>query len=290
MRADHPVDSPSSIFPRLLGLILVACILSFALHPEAAKADAWLPLAGNGDVEPMVRYSYADQQFPSNSFSSATRPGSSEHETQIRITGEHGFGNGFSLDYDLRYGFLYRSKVKKGVKIVDTNNGLQEQRVGLNYALAQDISFADAIGLSVIGPGSSVTKIPGLDNGRWAAEPDYHLGFKPGFWKLTTNLDMGTRIFLDGGAAQFRTELEVRAPVVPGLHLAGKVFFVRSARLSAYNNARDRGELYNLLRVGVEAAYHLTDSIEPVVAYEDYLAGMGGHAAQRFTIGVKISY
>ena len=290
MRADRLVDRTTAMFLRRLGLALFACASLLTLRPEAANAGAWIPAAGSGDVEPMLRYSYANQQFPANSFSTATQPGSSEHETQLRITGEHGLGDGFSLDYDLRYGFLYRSKVKKGVKIVDTNNGLQEQRIGLNYALTQDASFADAIGLRVIVPGSSAAKIPGLDSGQWAAEPNYQLGFKPGFWKLTANLDLGTRIFLDGGAAQFRTELEVRAPIVHGLDLAGRLFFVRSARLGAYNGARDHGELYNLLRVGVEATYHLTDSIEPVVAYEDYLAGMGGHASQRFTIGVKISY
>ncbi len=290
MRSNRTASGNPGTALRLFGTVLAISTLLTGLFPAAARAGAWLPAAGSGDVEAMLRYDYADRQFPANSFSTATLPGSSEHKTQIRLLGEHGLGSGFSLDYDLRYGFLYRSKIRHGVKIVDTNGGLQDQTIGLNYGLTQGASFADAIGLGVVLPGSSATGSPGLDSGQWAAEPVYRLGFKPGFWNLTTDFDIGTRIFMDGGGAQFRTHLEIRAPVVHGLYLTGKFFFVRSARLSAYNDLRDHGELYNLFRVGVAAAFHLTDHIEPVVAYEDDVAGLGRHASQRFTIGIKISY
>jgi hypothetical protein len=290
MRPDGAATRKPGTALRRFGVALAICASLPALFPAAARAGAWLPAAGSGDVEALLRYDYADRQFPANSFSGATLPGSSEHKTQIRLLGEQGLGGGFSLDYDLRYGFLYRSKVRNGIRTVVTNDGLQDQKIGLNYGLTQDTGFADAIGLGVVLPGSSATGSPGLDSGQWAAEPVYRLGFKPGFWNLTTDFDIGTRIFMDGGAAQFRTHLEIRVPVVHGLHLAGKLFFVRSARLGAYNDLRDHGELYNLFRVGIEAAFHLTDHVEPVLAYEDDVAGAGRHASQRFTIGVKINY
>lgn len=116
------------------------------------------------------------------------------------------------------------------------------------------------------------------------------IGFKPGFWQMTGLWYVGPRIFTDGGIAQVRTELEVEAPVLHHLDLAGKVFYVRSAQLSSYNRLRDAGEVYNLLRLGVEARYKMADGFQPFVAYEDYVAGKGGHASQRVTIGIKVAY
>lgn len=275
---------------QIAGLALTAALSQAALSPVPAHAGAWVPAAGTGEVEPMLRYSFADRAFPANSFSTSTEPSTEEHETQIRLRGEHGLGDGFSFDYDLRYGFLYRSKVKKGVTTVDTNDGLQDQRIGLNYALTQDQDLADALGLSIVIPGSSAAKIPGLDSGHWALEPVYRIGFKPGFWHLSFDLDLGSRVFTDGGVAQFRSHLEVAAPVFHRLRLAGKLFFVRSARLDGYDDLRDHGELYNLLRLGVEAKYRVSDGLEPFVGYERGLSGMRGHASQRFTIGLKINY
>ncbi|MDE2133694.1 MAG: hypothetical protein KGM97_04460 [Alphaproteobacteria bacterium] len=275
---------------RFLRITAAVCAALPALICGPARAGAWIPAAGAGELEPMVRYFFADQSFPQDSFSTATLPSTKEHGTQIRLLGEHGLGDGFSLDYDLRYGFLYSSKVKNGVTVVDTNDGLQEQRIGLNYGLTQDKDFADSIGLGVVFPGSSAAKSPALDNGHWAVEPMYRIGFNPGLWQLSGNLDVEPRIFLDGGVTQFRTHLEISVPAIQRVRLAGVLFFVRSARMGGYNDLRDRGELYNLLRLGIEAKFHLTDSIEPVLAYENNVAGMGGHASQRFTFGVKISY
>lgn len=276
----RPICRPAGVF--------VATSLFFAA-PQA-HAGAWIPAAGNGEIAPMLRYAYGDQSFPADSFSTATMPGSSEHKTQIRVTGEHGLGDNLSIVYDLRYGFLYRSKTKHGRTTVDTNDGLQDEKIGIDYGLTQAKVFADSVGLNVVIPGSSAAGIPGLDSGHWALEPMYAIGFKPGFWHLTAEWDIASRVFTDGGIAQFRTELEIGAPVLRHLHLAGKLFFVRSARLGAYNDLRDHGELYNLLRAGIEAKYRVTDGLEPFVAYEDYIAGMGGHASQRFTLGIKIKY
>ena len=268
--------------------VVAMTILVFAA-PQA-HAEPWIPDAGSGEIVPMLRYDYADQAFPADSFSTATVPSSKENKTQIRVTGAHGLGDGFSLDYDLRYGFVYRSKTRNGITQVDTNDGLQDQKIGIGYGLTQTTKFADSVSLYVIIPGSSAARIPGLDSGHWALEADYAIGLKPGFRNVTATWEIGSRVFTDGGVAQFRTELEVGAPVLHDLRLAGTLFFVRSARLGAYDELRDQGELYNLLRTGVTAKYRLADRVEPFVAYEDYVAGMGGHASQRFTLGVTIKY
>lgn len=238
----------------------------------------------------MLRYSFADRSFSANSFSTATRPSSKEQATQIRIRGEHGLGDGFSFDYDFRYAFLYKSKTKRGVTFVDTNNGPQDQRVRLNYGLIQENDFADAIGLGVISPGSSTRTSPALDSGQWAVEPVYRIGFKPGFARLTANLDFASRVFLDGGVTQFRTYFEVEAPLSHRVNVIGNLFFVRSVRMSSYDGMRDRGELYDLLRLGIGAQFRLTKSVESVLVYESAIAGIREHANQRFTFGMKFKY
>jgi hypothetical protein len=271
-------------------LRIASATFAAILMATAAKAGGWILPEGTGFVEPMVRYSFGDQSFPADSFSSSTHASANEQEIQLRLLGEHGLGDDFSLDYDLRFAFLRRSEVKKGAEVVTSNTGLQEQRIGLNYGLTQDADFADSIGIGLVVPGSSAGKSPALDSGRWAIEPVYAFGVKPGLWNLTGHLDVSSRVFLDGGAAQFRTHLEIGAPVFDGVHLAAKAFFVRTARLNGFNEVSDHGELYNLLRIGVEARFHLVGNLEPVLAYEDGIAGMGGHAEQRVTLGVKFCY
>lgn len=289
--ADDVVErAPVARRSSLAALFVVTIVGALLLGAPAAEAGAYIPVAGSGDVEAMVRYAFGDQAFSPSAFSGATFPSSKEEKTQLRVTGEQGLGNGFSLTYDLRYGFLYRSKTKHGHTTDNTNDGLQDEEVGINYGLTQTNAFSDALGLSLIVPGSSAAKIPGLDSGQYALEPDYLIGFKPGFLNLTGLWYAGSRVFTDGGMVQFRTEFELEAPVLPRLDLAGKVFFVRSAQLSGYNSLKDAGERYNLLRLGVEARYRMRDGLEPFVAYEDYVAGKGGHADQRLTLGIKVSF
>jgi len=275
---------------RVLPVMAATCGAILPLVITHANAGAWIPAAGTGQVTSMFRYSYADRAFPTDSFSRKSHPSTKERKSQIRVTGEHGLGNGFSLDYDLRYGFLSHSKIKKGATTVTTNGGFQDQRVGINYGLRQEKSFADAIGLGIVVPGSSSGSQPALDSGQWALEPIYRLGFKPGFADLTVNVDLGTRTFLDGGATQFRTNVELTTPISRRFRLIGKMFFVRTARMSNFDNTRDRGELYDLLRLGIGVQYRLTSKIEPVLAYESDIAGMSQHADHRFTAGVKFKY
>ncbi len=275
---------------RISRVMGAACGAILPLLITHAHAGAWIPAVGTGDVTSMLRYSYADRSFSAGSFSTRTSTSTKEHKTQIRLTGEHGLGNDFSLDYDLRYGFLSQSKTKKGVTTVNDNDGFQDQSVGINYGLRQEKNFADAIGLGVVAPGSSGGSLPALDSGQWALEPIYRLGFKPGIAGLTANVDFAIRTFLDGGATQFRTNVELMAPISRRIHVIGKMFFVRTARMSNFDNSRDRGELYDLLRLGIGVQYRLTNNIEPVLAYESDVAGMSQHAHHRVTAGVKFKY
>jgi len=275
---------------RALRALSVAGGVILPLLMTHANAGAWIPAAGHGEVTSELRYSFADRSFPTGSFSSRTHPSTRGHKTQIRLTGEHGLGNGFSLDYDLRYGFLSQLKTKKGVTTAYDNDGFQDQRVGINYGMRQESAFADAIGLGVVAPGSSGAGQPALDSGQWALEPIYRLGFKPGIAGLTANVDFATRTFLDGGVMQFRTHVELMAPITRRIHLVGKVFFVRSARMRRYDDGRDRGELCDLLRLGIGIQYRLTKKVESVLAYDSDIAGMSRHADHRFTAGVKFKY
>jgi len=275
---------------RISRVMGAACGAILPLLVTQANAGAWIPAAGTGELTSMLRYSYADRSISAGSFSTRTSPSTKTHKTQIRLTGEHGLGNDFSLDYDLRYGFLSQSKTKKGITTVNNNDGFQDQRVGINYGLRQEKNFADAIGLGVVAPGNSGGSQPALDSGQWALEPIYRLGFKLGIADMTANVDFAARTFLDGGVTQFRTHIQLTAPISRRVHLIGKMFFVRTARMSNYDDSRDRGELYNLLRLGIGVQYRLTKTIEPVLAYESDIAGISRHADHRFTAGVKFKY
>lgn len=264
-----------------------AAALLAATYP--ACAGAWIPAAGSGAIEPEYRYSFADRSFPANSFSTSTDASSKEIKSQIRIEGEQGLGDGLAIDYDLRYAFIHRSKMSNGQLEQSDYRGFQEQRITLSYGLTQDTDFADAIGVGIVTPGGNGSSAH-LDSGRWAVEPIYRLGFKPGFWHLTGNFDVASRVFLDGDAAQFRSHLEIGAPVLDGVQLSGKLLFARTARMSGFEPIRDGGELYDLLRAGVAVRFDLTDHVAPSFVYEKDIAGMGRHASQRFSIGLKISF
>lgn len=276
--------------PRDICVAAAIFTIIFSVFGRPAMADAWIPAAGTGDFKWMLRYSFADSSFDPNTFSQQTHPSTKEHATQIRLTGVHGLGYGLALDYDLRYGFLYQSKTKKGITAINTNNGLQDQRLGLDYGLTQNTNFADAVGLSIIYPGGPSGTHPALDCGQWAMEPDYLIGFKPGFADLTANLKVGVRLFFDGGVTQFRTHFELSEPLIHGVRLMEKVLFVRSMRMRGYNDLRDRGERYDVLRVGLGLEFHLTKNIEPIMAYDVDVAGARKHASHRFMVGLKMKY
>lgn len=238
----------------------------------------------------MLRYASGDEVFPADRFSAHTTAGSVEHKKQFRLTGDHGLGGGFSLVYDLRYGSRYRAKRKDGVTNVTRSSGFEDEKVGIDYGLKQTDRFADALGIRLIIPGSSRANVPGFDSGHWAVEPSFSFGVKRGVWHLTSTCEISTRVFTDWGVAQFRTDCEAAKPVLRHLQLAGQLFLVRSLRLGSYKDATDNGELYNLFRLGVKAKYKIGHRLESFVGYERDIAGMGRHATDRVTVGLKIAY
>ncbi len=258
-------------------VLALAALLSV---PVTARAD---------DIQPSLRYTFGDASFPSNEFSAATHASSKSQQTQLRVTGKNDLPGGFSLNYDLRYGWLYSEQTVGGVRTVARSSGLQDQTIELRYALIKLDDYSGTLGLGVIAPGSAFTS-PALGTSQWALQPTYYASYKPGLWDVTVGLSVGARIYTDGGAAQLRNHLEVAMPVAPGVKLAGEFTFIRSARLADYVDAIDHGEIGDVFRAGVQATYDLGDGVQPMVAYDDWVAGKGGHASERLTVGVRYSY
>jgi len=274
---------------RRAGSALTCCVLTTAATGPAL-ADAWIPSAGAGDAQVLYLHESGDRSFPADSFSFTTSPSTREHVNQIRLTGEHGLGQRFSLDYDLRFGFLDRTKTSHGDTVTESSAGPQDQRVTLNLGLHQGARFADAFGVGFVAPGSSASNRPRLDSGQWAIEPIYRAGFQPGFRGLIVDFDIASRLFADGGAAQFRSHVSVSAPLSRRVRLAAKLYVARTVQLSGYNDALDKGELNDVVRIGGDLKFRLTKNIEPVVGYESNIAGIRGHANHRISLGIKIKY
>ena len=97
---------------RIGGRALTACLAGLMLAPGAVWASPWIPAGGTGTIKPMIRYSSGDRAFSASNFTTSAQPSSNKTQTQLRVTGEHGLGHRFSLEYDLRAGFLSESKVE----------------------------------------------------------------------------------------------------------------------------------------------------------------------------------
>jgi hypothetical protein len=249
-----------------------------------AWAEPWIPAAGHGTTKPMVRLFSANTSFPHTNFTNHTIPASKETMTQLRLTGTTGVGYGLALNYDLRWGTTQISKRGRSV----TTSGLQDEEIGLGYGLTQTRLFADAIELNLVIPAGQTKPAPAQGTGRWAVEPDLDLGLHYGAFGAT--LLVGPRIFLDGNAIQFRTELDLAAHATPRLTFTGSVFFVDTAQTGSVPPPGASGELYNLLRLGLGVEYRLTDSLRPFFSYQDYVAGKGIHAGNRIEIGLVVKY
>ncbi|HVC62940.1 MAG TPA: transporter [Acetobacteraceae bacterium] len=272
------------------GRLVAACLAGLMLAPCAAWADPWIPPEGTGTVKPMIRFFRGNRAFPTSGFTTNTQPSSTETHTQFRITGEHGLGHGFSVEYDFRDGFLGNSKFRQNKKMVANSSGLEDQKIGLNYGLRQTRSFADSATLNVVIPTGSASSTPRLGTGRWAIEPDYQVGFSFNGGRVFSTLVAGPRAFLDGAATQLRAELEVGVSPIRRLTLSGTVFYVRTLQQRSQLPAIDQGERYNLLRFGVQAEYRWTSMLRPFVGYDVRVAGKGIHAGQRFILGLAIHY
>lgn len=273
-------------------LLTCACALALAsVSTRPAHADPWIPADGHGVFDSMLRYFSASNAFSTTHFGTGTYPSSHQRETQLRFTGSHGIGNRLSIEYDLRGGSLQETRHHAGQRITHSASGLEDQEIGLNYGLRQTQSFADSIAFNVVVPTGSSSQVPALGAGKAAVEPDYQLGIARG--AMFATLVAGPRVFVDGGAVQLRTALSLGFPVAPRFRLTGTLFFVRTVHRQQVVSVADRGEIYNLLRVGAKLEYQPTGSFRqwrPFIGYQDSIAGKGIHAGTRIVIGCVVHY
>lgn len=278
--------------PRTMRLLPCACALALlAVTTRPAQADPWIPAAGHGVIDPMLRYFSANNAFSKTHFGSSTYPSSQQRETQLRLTGSQGIGNRLSIEYDLRGGSLQETRHHAGKQVTNSSSGLEDQVIGLNYGLRQSKSFADSISLNVVLPTGSTTQAPTLGAGKAAIEPDYQVGIARG--AMFATLVAGPRVFLDGGAVQLRTSLSLGYRVTPRFRVSGSVFYVRTLQRQQVVAVADRGEIYNLLRVGAKLEYLPSGRFRPwrpYIGYQDSLAGKGIHAGRRIVIGLAVHY
>ncbi|MDE8349360.1 MAG: hypothetical protein POG74_07735 [Acidocella sp.] len=267
----------------LLIAALLAVILAW-LCPGTARAQPWIPAAGQGTAKPMVRLFSGDTSFPSSGFTTRAVASSKQSSTQLRLTGIAGLGHGLALTYDLRWGNVRTSKRARSV----SSSGLQDEEFGLGYGLTQTDFFANAIVFNVVLPAGQTKPAPAQGTGRWAVEPDFEVGVQNS--RFSASLQAGPRVFLDGNAVQLRTELDLAARATPRLTLTGSVFFVDTPQIAHTLPPGASGEIYNLLRLGMGVEYQLTQRFRPFFSYEANVAGKSIHAGSRFDVGIKVKY
>jgi hypothetical protein len=265
-----------------------AAALLLASLPPLAGADPWVPSAGTGTTDFTLRQYDATQSFLPNQFGTATLPGSEQRYTMLRITGEHGLGGGLSIEYDLRAARVEKFRIHHGQSTSQSASGLEDQEVGLNLALTQRPDFADSITLNVVAAAGSASSTPALGVGHTAIEPDFQLGLGGRRWRLA--LKTGPRVFVDGGAAQMRAELDSSVRLSPRIDLGLILFYSRTVALRHPLPLTDSAERYDLLRPGVSLKYRINRHLKPFIEYEQYVAGQGIHAGRRITVGVQFAY
>ncbi len=272
--------------PRLLAGIAASAALAAPLN--VARADPWIPAAGDGVVKPMVRLFHGNQAFPAGGFTTGTVRGSSESSTQYRITGVQGIGHDLSIEYDLRGGRVRSFADRHHRPVASVSSGLQDEEIGLNYGLTQTPRFADSVTLNVIVPAGRTKPAPALGTGRWSVEPDFQAGISRPWGSLT--MVTGARVFLDGAATQLRATIDLSLHLTRRLALTGEVFAVKTIRQASTIPPGAQGELYNLVRPAVGLTWRLTKTVRPFLLYEVNVAGEGIHAGSRVELGVAVHY
>lgn len=274
--------------PLLRNARAVCATLAVLAASPLAHADPWIPASGDGSFEPMVRQYDATSSFPATGFSTSTHPSSEQRYTMYRITGTQGIGHGLSIEYDLRAAHADKIRYKHHTRLDQSASGAEDQVVGLNFGLRQHRSFADSIALNVVAPTGRVTSTPALGTGQTAIEPDYQLGLAGG--RVFATMEVGSRVFLDGAAAQMRADLDVGLRLSHRLEVAGTLFLARTIVRRSPLPTVDAGEQYNVLRPGIRLKYRVTRHFRPFVGYENDFAGKAIHAGHRITIGFKVDY
>jgi hypothetical protein len=221
-------------------------------------------------------------------YSSSTLPASELRYTMLRITGEQGLGHRLSIEYDLRAARVQKIRTKHARRLVETSIGAEDQEVGLNIELAHGHAFADSVTMNVVAAAGSTTSTPALGTGHTAIEPDFQAGLAGGGWRLT--LKAGPRVFLDGGAAQMRAELDSSVRLSRRIDFGMILFYTRTVALRHPLPLSDSAERYDLLRPGVSLKYRITRGLKPFLEYEQDVAGQAIHAGRRITVGVQFAY
>ena len=261
-----------------------------------ASADPWIPAAGTGKVKPVLRLYRSDRTFSSSHFGSETFPSTSKiSETQLKVTGEHGLGDGWALQYDLRAAQESKTKTKKNKSTTYTASGLQDQEIGLVRGLRQGKVFADAIALNIILPTGSTSSNPQLGVGHTAVEPDYQFGIKHQFGQRLAygSFSIGPRMFFNSSVTQWRATADVGTRLFQNVDIFGSLFCARTFGVNTALPSSENpnaSEVYNLLRGGLGLRFSLTKNIRPIIEYEADLAGQGIHAGNRWVFGVAWRY
>lgn len=270
-------------FVRWFVFSLTCGSLSVTVH-----ADAWSQPAGRGSIDLMLRQFDAARVFLPDQFGPTTLPGSELRYTMVRLAGVHGLGARLSVQYDLRAARIEKVRTHHGVRTVTSSTGLQDQQIGLTYALTQRADFADSVAVNVIAATGSVSAAPSLGVGHTAVEADLLMGLAGRRWRIS--LMAGSRIFLDGAAAQMRVEFDASTRLSRRVELGVILFYVRTLALKSPLRSVDRSERYDLFRPGVRFKYRVTSRFKPFVEYEQAVAGRDIHAGRRVTVGVTYSY
>lgn len=263
-------------------------VLILRVFSVASYADAWVPSAGNGTFDFSVRQYDATEVFLPNQFSSTMLPGSEQRYTMLRVTGEHGLGHRLSIEYDLRAARVEKIRVHHHKQTTSTAVGLEDQEIGLNFALMQRHDFADSLTLNIVAATGSASSVPELGVGHTALEPDFQIGISTADWEM--QLKTGSRVFLDSGIAQMRVELDAGVRLTQRLRLGGILFYVRSTGVPNPTPLTDVAERYDLLRPGVELKYRITSRLKPFVEFEQDVSGQAIHGGRRITVGLTYSY
>ncbi len=271
-------------------LRITACgALSFPAH-----ADPWIPPNGAGVIKPVIRFYHGARLFPRTRFGATTTPSNSvENETQIRLTGDHGLGHDWALQYDLRAARETKSKTSRHNTTRYQASGLGDQEIGIVHGLHQGRGFADSIAINAVLATGSTTSNPRLGVGHDAVEPDYEFGFshRLGSRFMYGSFAVGPRIFTNSGIVEWRMAGEVGTQVVPRFYAFATFFSSRTFGSDASNaNAPNASEYYNIARVGLGIQYKLTQSFRPLFQYEKDVAGQNIHAGHRVVIGFSWKY
>ena len=274
--------------------MLIALAPALIVFP--ASADPWIPAAGTGKVKSVLRLYRSDRTFSSSHFGSETFPSTSKiSETQLKVTGEHGLGDGWALQYDLRAAQESKTKTKKNKSTTYTASGLQDQEIGLVRGLRQGKVFADAIALNIILPAGSTSSNPQMGVGHTAIEPDYQFGIKHQFGQRLAygSFSIGPRMFFNSSVTQWRATADVGTQLFQNVDIFGSLFCARTFGVNTALPSSENpnaSEVYNLLRGGLGLRFSLTKNIRPIIEYEADLAGQGIHAGSRLVFGVSWRY